>query len=109
MARDWDLGDTRYLRRDPAARGRLMLSLGAGNPVSGELPSGGRAEIHFYLIGTAEMLYASCSTALATNSLLRKPNRRLRCPPHLVRPAVPVWIEAEGIADRKSTRLNSSH
>ena len=47
---------------------------------------------HFYLLDTAEMVDASYSTALAMDFLLRKPNRRLRGPARLVRPAVSVWI-----------------
>src|SRR5271157_2948553 len=54
-------------RRDPAVRRRLMLSRGAGSLVSGSFHRYGITEIHFYLMDTAEMVYASCSTGLAGN------------------------------------------
>jgi hypothetical protein len=54
--------------------------------------------IHLSLITTAEIVYASCSTGLAANFLLRKPNGCLRALLRLVRPVVSVWIQAEGTA-----------
>jgi len=53
---------------------------------------------YYYLLDTAEMVDASDSTALAKDFLLRKPNRRLRGPARLARPAVYVRTQAEGTA-----------
>jgi len=44
-----------------------MLSRGAGSLVSGSFHLYGITEIHFHLIDTAGMVYASCSTGLAAN------------------------------------------
>jgi len=53
-------------------------------------------EIYFYLIDIAEIVYASCSTGLTANLLLRKPNKCSRVSARLVRSAVSAWIQAEG-------------
>jgi len=64
-------------RRDPAVRRRLMLSRGAGSLVSGSFHRYGITEIHFHLIDTVGMVYATSLTGLAANFLLRKPDRRV--------------------------------
>lgn len=46
----------------------------------------GVAKIHFCLLDTAEMVYAPCSSGMAANFLLRKPNGRLGGPARLLLP-----------------------
>jgi hypothetical protein len=54
------------------------------------------AKIHFCLLDTAEMVYAPCSTGMAANFLLRKPNGRLGGPARLLLPVGSARIRSEG-------------
>src|SRR5258707_5593739 len=50
---------------------------------------GGVAKIYFCPLDTAEMVYAPCSTGMAANFLLRKPNGRLGGSARLLLPVGP--------------------
>ena len=91
MARGWR--DTYYLLSPPAVGGEVqILQSVLGLPAHDLLFGPGKlsffhlcgvAKIHFCLLDTAEMVYAPCSTGMAADFLLRKPNRRLGGPARL--------------------------